>query len=278
MLLSRWLVVVLVIGLAAWLVGTRLVHTYVDAAFAAANAPFSVLQNYTDVYGNACQVAVVRLDNYELYASRGETDGYSMSAEDVVAQIEQARDDASIKGVLLLVNSPGGSIVAGEMIANALKGVGKPSAALILDVGDSAAYFAATGAERIIASTFSDVGDIGVTSSFISFASENTKNGDIFEQISSGKYKDAGNPNKALTVDERALLQSNVDEDYEHLIAQIAENRRMPLAAVRELADGSSMPGSRALSRGLIDEIGDLAVAEAWFASKLAQKDVTLCQ
>ncbi|MBU6321446.1 MAG: S49 family peptidase [Patescibacteria group bacterium] len=277
MSLTRIVVGLAACGLVVWFVGAKLVHGYVDASYAALNAPASVLQDYHDRYGGACDVAVVRLDNYELDATEAETGGYAPSAEDIVKQIDQARDDASIKGLVLLVNSPGGSVPAGEMIASALQGLGKPSAAVILDMGDSAAYFAASGASRIFASAFSDVGDIGVTSSFVNTAGANSKNGDVFEQISSGKYKDAGNPDKPLTDDERALLQRNVDEMFQHLVDEIAANRHMATSTVLALSDGSSMPGTLALEKGLIDELGDESSAATWIASDLKKKSVTLC-
>ena len=273
------LAVLVVVALAVYLVGAGLIKVYVHETTAPTSANSYALQVYKDAYGDSCNIAVVRLENDELYATdvAQSSNGVGYGADVLAAQINQAKEDDSIHGVLLEVDSPGGSPTGGEMIANALKGLGKPSVALIYDQGDSAAYFAATGATAIIASPFSSVGDIGVTSSFVDYAGSNTKAGNTFEQISSGKYKDAGNPDKPLTAEELALLQKNVDQEYQTLVHEIAQNRNMPVSTVMSLADGADMPGSEALGKGLVDALGDRTTALNWFAKKLHRSDITLC-
>ena len=272
-------VVVLVLAVAVYAVGAGLIKKYVHELTSPASSKSYTLQTYKDQYGDECNIAVVRLENDFLYATDAAQSGASVGfgADVIVSQIEQAKDDDQIKGVLLEVDSPGGSPVGGEMIARALKALGKPSVALIYDMGDSAAYFAATGASTIIASPFSSVGDIGVTSSFVDYSGSNAKAGNTFEQISSGKYKDAGNPDKPLTSDELALLQKNVDEEYQTLVNEIALNRHMSTTTVIALADGAAVPGSEALSKGLVDQLGDLSTARDWFSKKLHGDDVVLC-
>ncbi len=277
--LSRLLFVVFVAA-ALYLVGAGLIKKYVYETTVPTSQKSYTLQTYLDAYGNSCSIAVVRLENDELYATDAMQSRYSSSgfgADVVVAQIEQAKEDDSIHGLLLEVDSPGGSPVGGEIIAKALKSLGKPSAALIYDEGDSAAYFAAKGASTIIASPFSSVGDIGVTSSFVDYSGSNAKAGNTFEQISSGKYKDAGNPDKPLTADELALLQKNVDEEYQTLVSEIAHNRNMSTTTVATLADGAAVPGSEALSKGLVDQLGDISTARDWFAHQMKGGSVVLC-
>ena len=272
-------VYVVVLSLAVYAVGAELIKLYVRETTAPTASKSYALQTYKDQYGDECNVAVVRLENNELYATDVAQSGVSsgFGADVIVSQIEQAKEDDRIKGLLLEVDSPGGSPVGGEIISKALKALGKPSVALIYDMGDSAAYFAATGASTIIASPFSSVGDIGVTSSFVDYAGSNSKAGNTFEQISSGKYKDAGNPDKPLTSDELALLQKNVDEEYHTLVNEIALNRNMSTSTVMALADGSDMPGSEAITKGLVDQLGDRSTAKAWFEKKLPKDDVVLC-
>ncbi len=280
--LSRYLLVrivcIVVVALALYIVGGGLIAKYVRLTTNESKKNYA-LQTYTDVYGESCNIAVVRLENNELYATdvaQSSADPSGFGADALVAQIEQAKEDDSIAGVLLEVDSPGGSPTGGEMISKALKALGKPSVALIYDEGDSAAYFAATGATTIIASPFSSVGDIGVTSSFVNYAGSNAKAGNTFEQISSGKYKDAGNPDKALTAEELALLRSNVSHEYDSLVAQIAQNRNMSTTTVTALADGSAVPGSEAIKKGLIDALGDATTAKEWFKNKIGHT-IVLC-
>lgn len=254
----------------------RLIHKTLDGSYTSTSQQHF---SYTTADGGSCNVAVIPVDG-ELFVSSTDANANGGTAgNDVVYQIQYADKDNDIKGIVLQVNSPGGSGVAGEMIAQALKASKKPSVALIQDLGDSAAYFASTGAGTIIASPLSDVGDIGVTSSYVDNSGADTKQGDSFIQISAGKYKDSGNPDKPLTADEKQLLQNNVDIDYNTLVNEIAANRNVATSTVLNLANGASVPGSVAVKEGLVDTLGNMANAETWIQNRLTDKpDIILCQ
>lgn len=263
------LVIVLAVAVAAYVVGGKLL----DRLFAFAESPPGAFarQFYRTIDGEECNIAVIPLSGI-MFASG--TDGGGLAANDIVAQIGQAQNEPNIDGVVLQINSPGGTLSAGEMIADALKRLTKPSLALVQDMGDSSAYLAATGADRIIASPYSDVGGIGVTSSFYDYSIDDGK----FIQIAAGKYKDAGNPDKPMTPEERRLFQKNVDEAYKILIEQIAENRGLASTTVKELADGFAVTGSMAVESKLIDELGGEEEARAWFKGQLGERsDPVLC-
>ena len=232
---------------------------------------------YQTADGRSCNIAVVPLTG-QLWASQANADSQTTtndsantSAEVIVAALERAKDAASIKGVVLRVDSPGGSPVGGEMIANALKNLGKPSDAVIEDEGDSAAYLASTGANVIIASPFSDVADIGITSSYIDQSGSITAEGEQFIQISDGKYKDVGDPDFPLSAAGKAYLQGLVDSDYKTLNQEVATNRSMSLSSVQALANGDSLTGAMAMGTGLIDKLGDLSTVDQWFVTKLGK-------
>ena len=266
-------------GIIAYLVGSQLLYEFQSYSSSQSNSDPYRQQTYQTADGKSCDIAVIPMSGelFTDYASASSAGG--VAADDILAAIEQANGDDRIKGIVLAIDSPGGSPAGGEMIANALKASNKPTVALIREMGDSAAYFAATGADVIIASPMSDVGDIGVTSSFLDYSKQDTTNGQRFVQISSGKYKDAGNPDKALTIEEQKLLQRNVDELYKTLINEIAQNRNMSTTTVVALADGSSMPGSLAVGKGLIDMLGDASTASDWFEKKFGDgTTATLCQ
>jgi protease-4 len=184
------------------------------------------------------------------------------SSEDVVAYIEQAEKDDSVKAILLDVDSPGGMPQAALEIAQALKTAHKPSVAWIRGYGDSAAYWVSSAATTIIASRESDVGSIGVTSSYTDNAAQNTKEGLTYNSLSTGKYKDTGSPDKPLTADERAYIEKSLQVSLQDFIESVATNRHLPIEKVRALADGSSMLGQEALDNGLIDKLG--AKNEVW--------------
>ena len=110
------------------------------------------------------------LDAYEP-PEGSENYGYVTGSDVLVYNIEEAAKDPTIKGVLIDIDSTGGYAVPAEEVNKALKILNKPSVAVIRGYGDSAAYWAATGADLIIASPLSDVGSIGITSSYL----DNTK-------------------------------------------------------------------------------------------------------
>ncbi|MFH1890323.1 MAG: signal peptide peptidase SppA [Candidatus Kuenenbacteria bacterium] len=198
------------------------------------------------------------------------------SSEDIVYYIEEAEKDDNIKAIVLEIDSYGGSPVADEEVANALKMATKPTVALIRGAGLSAAYYAATGADIIFASQDSDVGSIGVTYSYLDYVKQNQNEGLTFNQISSGKYKDLMNPDKSLTGEERALLMRDVEIMNENFIRVVAENRNLDIEEVRKLADGSSMLGTMALENGLIDRIGGQSEVEDYLRDLIGE-DVEIC-
>lgn len=199
------------------------------------------------------------------------------AAEGVRQEIENAEADPSIKAILFQVDSPGGDPVAGEEIADALKQAAKPTVAFVADLGDSAAYWAMTGAQTIFASADSEVGDIGVTQSYLQSTQQNADNGLQFVSLTAGQYKDMGNPDSPLTPAERTILQNNIDITYRTFIDQVAANRNLTVASVTALADGSPILGQNALADGLIDHIGSIYDAEDYLAKKIGEP-VTLCE
>lgn len=194
------------------------------------------------------------------------------ASEDVVRYVEMAEEDEEIKAIVLEIDSFGGIPVAGEEIAEALKRAEKPTVAVIRNAGLSSAYFAATGADVIFASLYSDVGSIGVTWSYLDYAGQNQKEGLTFNQVSSGIFKDMGNPDKPLTPAEKSLAMRDIDIMEENFIKAVAENRKLEIEKVRQLADGSSMLGQMALEKGLIDKIGGLDEVEAYLKEIIGEE------
>ena len=192
------------------------------------------------------------------------------SSESVTQSIRDAVADPSIKAIILAVDSPGGSPVAGQEIQAALRLSSKPTVALIRESGDSAAYLAASGADSIFASAFSDVGDIGITQSYVDNSKQDAEDGLTYNQLSVGKYKDMFSSDKPLTDDERSLAMKELQIDYATLVSIIAKNRHMGTDAMTALADGSSVTGTQALSDKLIDSIGDINDVRTYLDTKIS--------
>ena len=229
----------------------------------------------------SCNVAYLKLHGEVVtYVPAGDattTSNYpadETSSEDLTQSIRDAARDDGIKAIVLEIDSPGGSPVGGEEIASALRTTGKPTAALIRDMGDSAAYMAATGADTIFASAFSDVGDIGITASYVDNSQQNQKDGLNFHQLSIGPYKDMYNPDKPLTPAEQNIIMAQLKTGYDRFVGIVAENRNMSTTTVIKLADGSSKMGEEALAEGLIDSIGNIDDLRTYLSEKLHTRAV----
>lgn len=194
--------------------------------------------------------------------------------------IRASEQDESIQGMLFTIDSGGGSPYVAQTLANELLRSPLPSAAVIQDMGASAAYWLATGADTIIASDLSTVGSIGVTMSYLERSDQNRQQGLYYVEIASGPYKDTGNPDKYLSDEERELLQRDVDKMHNVFVDAVAANRNLAREEVLALADGSLVLGEDALALGLIDQIGDKETARNWFANELglSPDDVIFCE
>jgi len=196
----------------------------------------------------------------------------SVSSEDITGKIKLANENPDIKAIIVEVDSPGGSIVAGEEIDNAIKNSEKPVIALIRDIGASASLWAISSADRIYASENSTIGSIGVTSSFMSNAKKNIKDGITYEALSSGKFKDSGSPEKELTAEERTLILRDINISFNNFIKAISLNRNIDIETVKNNADGSTWLGAKAKEIGLIDEIGSLIDVERYIEQETNEK------
>lgn len=194
-----------------------------------------------------------------------------VSSEDVVSSLLVAEEDDSIKAIIIEVDSSGGYPVAGEEIANTIKSISKPVIAFVRQSGTSAAYWSIITADKIFASKNSDVGSIGVTISYLENVAKNEKDGLKYVQLSAGKYKDAGSPDKPLTEEEKALIVRDLKIVHENFIQDIAKSRNIPIEKVRSIADGSSVLGEKAKELGLIDEIGGYLEVKKYVEEKIGE-------
>jgi len=249
------------------------------------NDEWSGFNNSKSVSDGVCNVAIIPIEGDIVPFSGPEgADGTAEYAttnpEKVLTALRKAESDPYIEAVLIRIDSGGGSPVASEVIASAFKATALPTVALIREMGTSGAYLAATGADTIYASAFSDVGSIAVTMSYLENVEQNKQEGLDFVALASAPYKDYGNPNVALTAAERAIVERDLAIYHQEFVRQVAENRQLALEVVTKLADGSSMPGSMALENGLVDALGGQADTRAWFAEQLgvSEEEVIFCE
>ena len=242
------------------------------------------------VSDGSCNVAIVpivgditTLPDTAYGEDPADSEAYSypvVNVDDVLYKLLLAEYDPYVEGILVRIDSPGGSPVASEVLADALKASSLPVAALIREYGTSGGYLVATGADTIFASPLSDVGSIGITMSYLENVNKNAQEGLRYVPLSSAPFKDSGDPNKSLTAAERALFERDLKIYHDEFVRQVAENRNMSVEDVEKLADGSSMPGALALEHGLIDALGNQAATRSWFAERLGLTvpDIEFCE
>ncbi|MEX0910330.1 MAG: S49 family peptidase [Candidatus Paceibacterota bacterium] len=221
-----------------------------------------------------CNVLAISINGYlSTYAfTSDEEDENVSSSEDIVDGIMLAEEDPEIKAVMVLIDSSGGDGVAGEETANALKTLSKPSVAVIRAIGASSAYWASTGTDKIYASKISDVGSIGITSSYLDQSSKDIKDGYKYIELSSAKHKNLGNPSRPITAEEKAIVLADLKKAHDVFVEEVATNRNLKIADVAKLANGLTFIGIDALKYGLIDEIGDIITATKYIEEQIGEK------
>ncbi|MBP9750083.1 MAG: signal peptide peptidase SppA [Candidatus Pacebacteria bacterium] len=206
--------------------------------------------------------------------------GTLSSADDFVASVQWAEEDPTIDALLIEIDSPGGTPVAADEMLAALLNTRKPVVAVVREMGASAAYWVAAGADYIVASPVSDVGSIGVTMSYLETASSTESEGSRWVDLSSGAYKDAGHPERSLRFEEQAYFKSQVESVHHYMVQRIAEARPvLSLEEVTALADGRAYVGTEALRLKLVDALGSFNEALAWVGETVGKNtdEVVLC-
>ncbi len=184
--------------------------------------------------------------------------GTASSADEFVELIEKAEEDPSIAGILLEINSGGGSVVATKQVVAALKEAEKPKVAWISDIGASGAYYAAAACDYVMADEDSLTGSIGAISMLLNLSRLEEKHGIGMDVFASGEHKGMGSGFTELGEEEREIMQSLVKESWQGFKEDLLEFRgdRLDFSRLDEMFDGRIMNGRQALSYGLIDETG----------------------
>tara|TARA_B100000427_G_scaffold134757_1_gene112030 strand:+ start:28121 stop:29065 length:945 start_codon:yes stop_codon:yes gene_type:complete len=201
------------------------------------------------------------LDLYGPIAFPQYSNGYMpMAANLTLEQLEQIRQDSYVKGLLIRINSPGGTVAASQEIYNSIKRIKKelniPVVAQIGDVGASGAYYAALGADTIFANPGSLVGSIGVIIGNLSIHKLAEKHGIDYKVYKSGPYKDLLSMWRPSHEDEETLLQHVIDNVYEQFKQAFIESRQLTEKNASKLAQGQIYTGLQALDNQMIDQIG----------------------
>lgn len=222
------------------------------------------------VSDGTCNIAVLPVDGVIIPFHGFEEFPLAITPYEVESFFDAVEEEPNIQGVLLEINSPGGTPVASERIAERIRHSELPTIAQIGDMGASGAYLVASAADTLYASPMSDVGGIGVTMSYLEESKKNEEEGITFVELSSGEFKDAGNPNKPLTEEERELFERDLELIHQEFINKVAEYRNTSIENIESLADGATTPGVRAVELGLVDKLGGREEIRQEFANKLS--------
>jgi protease-4 len=204
-------------------------------------------------------------------------EGDSTDSGALVRALEDDEADETIAAIVLDIDSLGGLPVAGEEVANQLLRMTKPTVAVIRSAGTSAAYWAATGADHIIASPSSDIGSIGVIVEFPDESEKNKKEGIVVNEFTSGVFKNLGTPNRPVTPEEKKLLDRDIAAILDEFMSAVATARHLTREEVQKIADGSTMLGRQAKEAGLVDAIGSFAEARGYLAGVIDEEPI-LCE
>lgn len=191
----------------------------------------------------------------------GDGDDKTVGSERYARALRQARNDSSVKAVVLRVNSPGGSALASEVIWKEVV-LTKKQKPVVVSMGDLAAsggYYIACAATRILASPNTLTGSIGVFGVVPNTQKLfNEKLGVTFDGVSTNKHSDHISIFRPLDTYETAVVQKDVEHIYSIFIRHVAEGRKMTLAQVDSIGQGRVWSGADAKKIGLVDEFGGL--------------------
>ncbi|MFZ4437248.1 MAG: signal peptide peptidase SppA [Syntrophales bacterium] len=187
-------------------------------------------------------------------------EGIIGDSEELVEQINEFAEDRGIKAVVLRINSPGGGVAPSQEIYQAVRELKKKKkvVASMGAVAASGGYMIAVAADRIVANPGTITGSISTVMHYANVEELMKKVGVRSSVVKSGKFKDIGSPSREMTAEEKSLLQAIVDDIYDQFVRTIAENRKLPLQKIFELADGRIFSGRQAKDLGLVDDLGGL--------------------
>ncbi|HLX61484.1 MAG TPA: signal peptide peptidase SppA [Planctomycetota bacterium] len=209
--------------------------------------------------------------------------GETMGATTMIEAIRQAENDATVKAIVLRVDSPGGSALASDLIWNELRSSKKPVIASMSDVAASGGYYISMAAQKIFAEPSTLTGSIGVVGGKLAVGGLEKNVGLTTDIISRGANAGILSSNAAFSESERKAMTALMKDVYEQflekaLLGRKKAGREMTRADLDNLAAGRVWTGRQAKANGLIDELGTLddAIAFARKQAGMAENDTDL--
>lgn len=209
---------------------------------------------------NRPKIAVV---NIEGAIVTGESDQTSVGSETVIKLLQKARLDHNVEGLILRINSPGGSAMASELIRQEVEEFQKARKPVVASMGGMAAsggYWIAATSDKIIAAPNTLTGSIGIFGLALSFE-KTAKNIGVSEDGIATSILAQQSGLKSLPKEQSELLQISIENGYERFLTLVSRGRKMTKEAVDKVAQGQIWSGKQALEHHLVDELGDFSTA-----------------
>lgn len=199
-----------------------------------------------------------RIGVIEVKGGIGMGDG-GAEAEDVLKRVRKFAEDDGIKAIVVRIDSPGGSVGPSQEIHDEVLKLAKKKTVVcsLGNVAASGGYYVAVACPKIVAAPGTLTGSIGVISQFPNVKGLVERLDVKVETVKSGKLKDAGNPFRDMTAEDRAYWQALIDRVYRQFVDAVAAGRKVAVADVRKIADGRVITGEEAKELGLVDALGN---------------------
>ncbi|MGH7322335.1 MAG: signal peptide peptidase SppA, partial [Candidatus Rokuibacteriota bacterium] len=180
-------------------------------------------------------------------------------------ELKKAEADRQVRAVIVRINSPGGTVTASDIVFRELEAFKQrtrlPIVAIMMDIAASGGYYVALAADTIVAHPTTVTGSIGTIMISVNAEELMQKLGVAATAIKSAEHKDMGSPFRPLTVEERAIFQSVINELQRQFVAKVIAGRKLSPEVAAKLADGRIYTADQALAHGLVDTIGYMADA-----------------
>ena len=204
-------------------------------------------------------IALVRIEGSIDFARSSSTFGFPSGAEAIIKKLDDIEKDSNIKGVIIRINSPGGTVAATQEIYQKIWKLRKKNIPIVASMGEIAAsggYYTASACNYIFANHGTITGSIGVIAMSPNIKRLMEKLGISLNVIKSGKYKDIFSSTRDITDAESALLQEMIDSSYRKFLKDISLGRNMSITDIEPYADGRIMSGETALKHKFVDALG----------------------
>src|ERR1700677_1032455 len=225
--------------------------------------PISLNRYRSSISNNGTtRIAVVHATGLIVSGDSGNTPGGGsvMGGDSVAADLRAARNDYSIKAIVLRVDSGGGSVVGSEVIRREVELANevKPVVVSMSDVAASGGYWIAAPARKIVADRNTITGSIGVLIGKMNVAGLYNLLGMSTDSVTTSDNATMFSAQQNFTPAQRAYIQKSLDETYADFTKGVAEGRKMTVEAVDKVGKGRVWSGSQAKELGLVDELGGL--------------------